>query len=160
MRRNPDFQCPYCDAHFPSRKQLKSHAFKEHEMFVRAGRAPSVVTSSGPQWRCGTCGEGFYTKKDLESHRSEHAQRSSRPYGAQEYLQEVARRQEADPDYQQMRALQRKTHELYDQLDQDREAANQRAAAPLRMDKGSWIFLGILAAGAIQVAWSRRSAKK
>ena len=160
MRRNPDFQCPYCDAHFPSRKQLKSHAFKEHEMFVRAGRAPSVVTSSGPQWRCGTCGEGFYTKKDLEAHRSDHAQRSARPYGAQEYLQEVARRQEADPDYQQMRALQRKTHEVYDQLDRDREAANQRAAAPLRMDKGSWIFLGILAAGAIQVALSRRSAKK
>jgi uncharacterized C2H2 Zn-finger protein len=157
MRRNPDFQCPYCDAHFPSRKQLKSHAFKEHEMFVRAGRAPSVVTSSGPQWRCGTCGEGFYTKKELEAHYADHAGRSQRSYGAQEYLQEVARRQEADPDYQQIRALQRKTHELYDQLDRDRE---QRAAEPFRMDKGSWIFLGILAAGAIQLAWSSRGAKK
>jgi uncharacterized C2H2 Zn-finger protein len=157
MRRNPDFQCPYCDAHFPSRKQLKSHAFKEHEMFVRAGRAPSVVTSSGPQWRCGTCGEGFYTKKELEAHYADHAGRSQRSYGAQEYLQEVARRQEADPDYQQMRALQRKTHELYDQLDRDRE---QRAAEPFRMDKGSWIFLSILAAGAIQLAWSSRGAKK
>lgn len=61
-----DYTCPVCSERFDSRTQLKSHAFKEHDMYVSAGRGARDV--GPPRFECPECGEMFHSRGELFKH--------------------------------------------------------------------------------------------
>ena len=62
-----DYACPVCSARFDSRTQRKSHAFKEHDVYVSAGRGARDV--GPPRFECPECGELFISQGELSKHR-------------------------------------------------------------------------------------------
>ena len=64
-----DYTCPVCSERFHSRTQLKSHAFKEHDMYVSAGRGARDV--GPPRLKCPECGELFHSRGELFKHQRE-----------------------------------------------------------------------------------------
>ena len=157
MRRNPDYTCSVCGATFPSRSQLKSHAYKEHEVYVTAGKAPTSVLYSGPRWKCSTCGEAFYTKAELLKHMDQYARRSA-ANATHEYLAEVARRQAAYERAQEELMRRQRAAAV-----QERSLSTQRAPQSTG-DKSAndIVVLATLAmlAGGLMLANDRKKAKK
>jgi uncharacterized C2H2 Zn-finger protein len=164
MKRNPDYTCPVCGAVFPSRTQLKSHAYKDHEVYVTAGKAPTGVLYSGPRWKCSKCGEAFYTKAELLKHIEEYETRvrQSSAYGAREYLAEVARRQNAELEYE--RAQEEARRQRYARESQARQQAAPRPTQNNKTKGYSYEVSSLatltLILGGLYYAKKREAAKK
>jgi uncharacterized C2H2 Zn-finger protein len=156
------FECPVCHESFPSRSQLKSHAYKEHDLYVSAGKAPTEVGSKSPRWKCPQCGEAFYTKRELDEHIDDYNRRASRASrSTSDYLSEVRRRQEEDPYYKQMRAAEQERAERRRREENARERESEiRYAKKSGMDGGTMIILGILVAAGTKFVVSKLSKNK
>ena len=135
-----DFTCPVCSKVFSSRSRLKSHAYKEHSLYVSAGKDPTNVGSKRPKWVCPQCEQAFSTKRELEQHMSDYSRR--RYESAADVLEAVRRRQEADPYYKQLRAAEK---ERYEQFRRE-EAERARATVDFTYtDAGSVMLISIFA---------------
>ena len=141
-----DYICPVCSARFDSRTQLKSHAFKEHGVYVSAGRGSRAV--GPPRFECPECGELFHSQGELWKHqrqiREQAAASRRRKDNWMKRLQEqaIAERAARDAEVAAARAL----------YGAERRAAEQeraeRASRPV-MDAGSWMLVGIFGAAAV-----------